>query len=597
MNTTERYLELRAESERRQKEAVRLYIPSPQQEPIHQSISPEVLSFGGKRSGKTISIAMEFASRVTGMPLHDLSGKEIPPHWPTPSPEFPRLYWCIGWNLEHIGQTLHRILFQPGMGGQMYCIQDERTNEWRMWNRANKTDAKRAKERHLTEPLIPSRMIVEDSWAWNEKRSNQFSSVELTNGAKIFAYPSSSLQAKQGDAVSGIWIDEDIQFPSHLREWQDRLTDEEGWFLWSVWPHMKNEALLGLMERAERDEFEKEPQIQMFRLIMTENPFLTDKGKQQSLGRMETEEEVARRNRGDVLMDTLSMYAFETATHCIRRPDPNRRYEIIAPAKRALVDMWLAGGFPREWTRYLSIDPSHTRTACLSWVIPPPEYGGYSFGNLAICEWEVVARRWSATMLATEIFNRAGNKNYEAYIMDKRAGRQTHTGRESGANVFQVYADAFKAKGLYSRLTGNGFIPGVDIPSVRFRCVRDLLGEQPGTGMPSILLVEEACPETKREFAKYRKKTEMRGEGMDSVLDEPANPRIFDCMASLEYFSAFILPAFMSGTAWVDPENYASRGSGAFRAAQKILNRRSNQEEGKNGSTVVYMQAGEYTSD
>jgi hypothetical protein len=111
--------------------------------------------------------------------------------------------------------------------------------------------------------------------------------------------------------------------------------------------------------------------------------------------------------------------------------------------------------------------------------------------------------------------------------------------------------------------------------------------------LPSILFVEEACSETRREFAKYRKKTEARGEGMDTVLDEPANPRIYDCMASLEYFSAYIYPAFMGGTAWVDPTLYASRGSPAYRTAQKILERRRGKDEG--GEGVVYMQAGEYT--
>jgi hypothetical protein len=593
MSTTERYLELKAEAERRQREAVRLYRPSPQQEPIHLSKAPEVLVNGGKRAGKTVAVSTEFAHRVTGMPLYDSKGNEIPNKWPIPTKEFPRLFWIIGWNLDHIGQTIHRILFQPGMGGQMRCIPDEHTGEWRIWNRSNPIDAKRVSESHLTEPLIPSRFIIEESWAWNEKRSNQFSSVELINGAKICAYPSSGIQAKQGDAVSGLWIDEDIQFPGHLREWQDRLTDEEGWFLWSVWPHMKNEALLGLMERAERDEYEKEPQIKKFQLIMTSNTFLTDKGKEQSLGRMETDEEIARRNRGEVLMDALSMYAFDNNIHCIRRPDPNRRFEAINPSKQILIDMWLAGGFPREWTRYLSIDPSHTRTACHSWVVPPIEFGGVFFGNMAICEWELVGRRWSAAMLAQEIFNRAGSRNYEAYIMDKRAGRQTHAGRDAGDNVFHVYSQAFQNKGLVSRITGSSFVPGVDVPTVRYRCVRDMLGEQPGVGLPSVLFVEEACGETRREFAKYRKKTEVRGEGMDTVLDEPANPRLYDCMASLEYFAAFIHPAFMGGTAWVDPTLYASRGSGAYRAAQKILERRRGRDEGSEG--VVYMQAGEYT--
>lgn len=592
MTAVERYKELIEERNRRAREGVRLYIPSPQQEPIHQSAAPEILVPGGKRSGKTVAIAMEFASRITGIPLRDKNGVEIPPRWPAPIPDYPRLYWAIGWDLKHIGQTIHRILFQPGMGGQMRCIQDEDTGEWRIWNRAVKNDAKRVLESWLTEPLIPERMVVPGSWSWEDKRANQFQSVELTNGAKLFAYPSSGVHAKMGDAVSGIWIDEDIMYPEHLREWQDRLTDEEGWFLWSVWPHDRNEALLSLMDRADREQFDENPQIQTFRLVMTDNPFLTDKGKQQSLGRMENEEEIARRNRGEMNMGAHAMYPFDIATHCIRRPDPGRRYEVIHETKKYLVDLAYNGGLPRNWTRYLSIDPSHTRTACLCWVVPPPSIGDHFFGNLAICEWEMIGRRWSAKMLAENLAHKCGGLNFEAFIMDKRAGRQTSIGRAAGDTTFHVYAEQFQAAGLSSRISGHAFVPGCDVPSTRYGRVREMLGEQPGTGIPSMMIVEEACTETKGEFIKYRKKTERRGEGIDNVLDEPKNPRLFDAMASVEYFAAYITDAFKSGIAYVDPDVYAARVSPALLGYRKM---RARMDAKEGGDGVVYLQAGSYT--
>jgi hypothetical protein len=87
--------------------------------------------------------------------------------------------------------------------------------------------------------------------------------------------------------------------------------------------------------------------------------------------------------------------------------------------------------------------------------------------------------------------------------------------------------------------------------------------------------VEETCSETRKEFSKYRKKTEMRGEGVDSVLDEPANPRLFDAMASVEYFAAFIEQQFIMGQAYVDPSQYASRGSEAYLKAQKIMEKQN----------------------
>jgi hypothetical protein len=536
-------------------------------------------------SGKSVSVASEFTSRITGIPIIGIDGKPIPNNWPVPSPDYPRIFWLIGWDTAHLGQTLHKLLFQPGMGGQFRCIRDEQTGEWRTWNRADPVDMKRLKESKLTEPLIPERLIVKDSWEWEIARGNVFKSVRLKNGAVLYAYPSSSRNPKQGDAVSGIWIDEDIQYPGHMREWQDRLTDEEGWLLWSVWPHMKNEALMELLERAELDEFSDHPQITAFQLIMTDNPYLTDTGKDQALGRMGSADEIARRNRGELLTDHLSMYQFDSDTHLIRRPIDARRKVDIPPAMELLRDIWLrTGTFPREWTRYLSIDPSHTRTACLSWVVPPIEWQGVTLGDVCICEWELIVRKWSALMLAQEVANRMGDRPYECFIMDMKVGRQTHAGRDTTA--CEVYSNAFRGKGLFSRLSSYSFIPGCDKPPTRFRAVRDLLTIQPTIGIPSLVFVEETCLETKREFAKYRKRTETRGENIDMMLDEPANPRLFDAMAAVEYLAVYIQQSFMMGTGYVDPSNYGPKGNAVYRHAQKLMKKR---DEAEGNLGVVYL--------
>jgi hypothetical protein len=165
--------------------------------------------------------------------------------------------------------------------------------------------------------------------------------------------------------------------------------------------------------------------------------------------------------------------------------------------------------------------------------------------------------------------------------MDQMAGRQTHAGREE--TTFAVYSEAFTEAGLSSRLSMSSFIPGCNVRAQRFRAVRDLLEPQFETGIPSLMLVEETCPETRKEFNAYRKKTEARGEGVDSVLDEPANPRLFDCMAAVEYFAAYIHPMFMMGQAYVDPNLYVNRGSAAYQYAKKIMNKQQQQ----NGADVV----------
>ena len=564
-----------------------MYRPSPNQEKVHRSTTSELLVRGGKRAGKSVSVSALFASRVLGEPIQLGDGTVIEPAFPAANPEYPRIYWIIGWDTNHIGQTLYRLLFEPGQGGSYRVIRDEFTGEWRTWNRANPSDAKRVKESQLTEPLIPPRHWDggEDAFAWEDKKSKQFKSVKLKNGATIFAYPSSARNPKQGDAVSGIWIDEDIQFPTHLKEWQDRLTDEEGWLVWSAFPHLKNEALMDMANRAEQLADDPERSIDSVQLVMTENPFLTDKGKKESIGRMGSEEEVARRDRGELLLDRLNMYSFDQHVHGIEREKDKfkRKYHESHKFVRNLYYRSLC--FPPSWTRYLSIDPSHTRTGVLSYAVPPPEFEGVRFGNMAFVEWEIVARRKSSDELAELCGNKMGPMKYEAFIMDQNAGRQTHAGRDE--STMDHYAEAFDRKKLRSRQTHSTFIPGCNIPTQRYRSVRTLLQLNPETGLPRLMVVMDQCPETVKEFARYRKKMESRGEGQDVVLDEPANPRLFDMMASLEYGAHHIEMLAEVDQAYVNPSVYA--GSSPIMQRVKALKKK---HEEQSGSAHIVLGAG-----
>ena len=297
-----------------------IYRPSPQQLPIHHSHAKEILH-AEKRSGKSYGDAIEFASRILGIPIVAQMALKFSEVASRPTSTF-----VLGHRLGH-SILIFKFLFEKGMGGQFRTIQDEATGKWRTYDRTNPKDHARYRESKLTEPSILERFIDMQSWSWEEKKANQFKSVRLKNGAWIHCYPSSARNPKQGEAVSGIWVDEDIQYGLHLKEWQDRLTDEEGWFLWSVWPHIKNDALMNLLDRAEASLEEQDPQIQAFQLIMTDNPYLTDKAKRESLNMMETEEEIGRRNRGELQLDLISMYDFQPQTHLIKRLDEKQTNE------------------------------------------------------------------------------------------------------------------------------------------------------------------------------------------------------------------------------------------------------------------------------
>lgn len=558
---------LEREASKREKETLKLYRPTPQQVAFHASKAHELVLRGGKRSGKSTAAAIEFASRILGYQIIDEEGNYIPLRFRPSSKKDPGLYWIIGWDVKHIGQTIHRLLFQPGL---FRIIKDKTTGKWRTYNPANSEDAKRFADSEPAPPLIPERLIDPDGWSWENKGANVFESLTLKDGTKICAYPSSGRSPKQGDAVNGIWIDEDIQNGTHLKEWQDRLTDRDGWLIWSVWPHSKNDALIELLDKAEeaKDLPEDDRNIEAVQLVMTSNPYFTEKSKERSLGRMGSDEEIARRDRGELLWESLMMYEFLPLLHVVK-PMDEALAKYPPKSKRQVVERHLAmhGRMPNDWTRYLTIDPSHTRTAVLLAAVAPLEEFDIPLGNLIVVERELVLRRHSADMLADEVLKLIRGLNLEAMIMDQNAGRQTSIGRDD--STAEHYAKAFAKKSIKARLTESGFIPGCNVPAKRFRSVRTLLATQ-AHGQPTMYFVEANTFETRSEFNRYRKK-QQNVAGEEQIFDEPANPRKFDCMAAVEYLSEFIEQAFDMGTAYVSPESYQSQGSPAFHAAQKIL--------------------------
>lgn len=565
----------------RRREAMQVYRPMHEkQQYIHECTASEILVYGGKRSGKTLGTTAEFTRRVTGFNIIGLNGKPIAHHWPVPNKFDTRLYWMIGWSVDHLAQSMYGYLFLPQGGGTgMRVIRDLDTGMWRAWNERNPSDEARFMESEPAGPMIPEWMI--EKIDWQSPTQNYFREVILRNGAKIRNYPSSARNPKMGDKVSGIWIDEDIQVASHLEEWQDRLTDAHGgggWFLWSVWPKMGNAALVDLMDRVEECAGEEDPQIECVNLVMTDNQFITDEAKQKSLGRMGSEEARKRRNEGSMQMDHLLMYDFVAQVHAITKIEDKSADEVISTigpnrfsALRAIYTL-NGGSWPRNWTRYVSIDPSHTRTAALFAVVPPQEVVidekrniRATLGNCVIVENEIVRQRCNAFDLAKAIKEALVGRMAYAFIMDRRMGVQTQAGAD--INVYQRYSDAFQQAGLTSILTKHTFIPGCDNPPRRYGDVRKLLS---GDGWPFLFFDAGGSPATRKEFTTYKKKTQVIY-GVETIMDEPANPRKHDCMAALEYLCAYLMDAFQANTAYQAPAVLTDGESDIYRFAKEIL--------------------------
>lgn len=554
------------ELELREQHPLRIYRPTDQQLPVHESGSSEVLTIGGRRSGKTLAVVMEFASRILGIPITRQDGTEIPLRFRAPSRKNPGLYWVIGLNVDHIGQTIYHRLFSEGLGAgaNFRIIQDLATGKWRSYN--PNTDRERYRESRLSPPIFGEHMIEPNSWHMESAAGNVFKSVRLICGAHLYAYPSTGDSPKKGDAVDGIWIDEDIERGAFLGEWQDRLITNRGWFLWSVWPQVANQALIKTLERAKREAENPKHPIQMFRLIGSDNPFSDREGIAEGLARMENDDDVAHRDRGDIdaFLSGRRMYDFGSVLH-VPKPqehkEPANAIQVIANLLHENPQL------PLEWTRYLVIDPSHTCTACLFGVVPPPEWKGVEMGQRIIIEREFVVKMHTPAMFAEGLRPHVEGLRFEAFVMDQMAGRQTTIGADT--TVFQAYEDQFKRNGIQSRVSRYGFLRGSNDKATRRRAVRDLLEPTEG-GWPR-LLITNRCGLTIRQMYEFRKKVIKDQDGYDIPTDDGVNEKIYDCVMAIEYLGQYINDRFRDGTAYVAPAEYRSNGSQAYFSAQALI--------------------------
>lgn len=568
------------ESINREREAMRVYRPGNEKQlRVNASPASTLIVSGLNRSGKTVCSIIEFASRITGERLCGLDNSEIPARFPVPDGKRKYVYWLIGYNLDHIGQTFYRVLFEPGL---FDVICDDK-GKWVAFNENDPWHRQNADRKVPCEPVIPSRLINHDTWTWNAqgggKAKNCFSSVELLNGAVIYAFPSTTPQPKQGDPVDGILVDEDVAYGNHVPEYIARLADRGGWFMWPAWPHDDNYVLTNMIRGCEVKMDEGDSRFEAVRLTMVDNPFFSDAKKQLQVDRfsMLGDEAMDSRVHGILGHDRRKMYDFNPMEHGISSPmilRPVPELDDLTP-RGALQRVYRdSGRFPAEWTRYLGIDPSTQRSAVLFGVVPPPEVKGVAVPPSLIIEGEVVLKRCTPTHLAMAVKEQMANRNYEAFVIDRNFGRQKHFAA-NGVAAWDVLAKEFKKHGVASRMTQNYFVPGNNQVLQRQETVRNLLGGELLEG-PRLYVLLDATPETQREFERYLKK-ETTYKGVQVVEDTPENPRKFDCMAALEYMADFVYTLMQASQHYVSPQAYQG-DSGMTTLARTVMGLQADKE-------------------
>ena len=486
--------DLQAELVERRLEALRLYEPMPTQEEFHQCMSSERVVLGGNRGGKTLAVSVEAARAATGQ---DPYGKY---------PKEDGNLVVVGRNWPHIGMVIYKSLFRPGA---FRIIRDEQTKQWRSF-RPGVDDHRRA-EAKPAPPLIPPRLIKEFSWVL--KNAHYLQRAELLNGWTIYCF-SSEGEPPQGFQADMCWIDEDVGNEAWIGEMQARLADRKGRFIWSAMPHSKNDALLGLCERADKaaEDGLANPIIKKFSLRFLDNPHIDDEEKKKNIERWSAlgQDELRMRAEGEFTVESTLMYpTFNPSVHIMRKDQlPERRV-------------------PDDWTRYVAIDPGHAVMASLFGAVPPDE-------RFLLIYDELYIRNCNALIWGEQFAEKVRDSVLHAAVMDMHGGLLRDLG--SGRLPHELYSEELKKRKIRFTLTGHQFIPGSDDIPARTALVRQMLHIR-GDGSTKLKVLEGTCPNLLRELKRYRKKTTSVN-GVVYVTDAPQTRGEIHACQALEYLCA-----------------------------------------------------------
>jgi hypothetical protein len=487
--------EVQAELKSRQIEALRLYRPMPHQDAMHACKCSERVVLGGNRSGKSLSTFVEDARAATGQ---DPYGKY---------PKENGNLIVIGRNWPHIGLVCYPLLFKAGA---FKIIRDAESGAWRAYDPVK--DEPRAGEAKPAPPLIPPRFVAEVSWVL--KNAGYCQRVVLTNGWTIHFF-SSEGEPPQGFQADLVHIDEDISNPSWVGEMQARLADRKGRLVWSAMPWSKNDALLGLCERADKEEElgNPDPIIKKFVFRFLDNEHIAASEKKKNIERWSAlgVDELRMRAEGEFTQDSILMYpSFNVAVHMFPR------------------DLLPGGIVPPDWTRFVGIDPGHTVMACVFGAVPPDE-------RMLLIYDELYIRNCNALIWGEEFAKRADGQHFYALIMDMHGGTLRDLG--SGRLPCDLYAEQLQERNIKAQLTGYRFIPGSDDIPARTALVRQMLHIR-GDGTTRLKFLEGGCPELIREIKRYKKKVVQSNAG-PFVTDMPNTRGEVHAVQSLEYLCAY----------------------------------------------------------
>lgn len=512
--------------------ALDLFRPTDYQEDIVTCDASEILVQGAPRSGKSVIVAAMIAAYLLNRPITFADGTTHnirEPAWANR----PVITWLIGLQLNHIGQTLHRLLCRAGA---FDMVRDKQTGMWRAWQPGRiPGDADiPVDERKPAPPFIPPSAVVAETW--ENKAEYKFTSLQVTDGSMVYGFASSG-DVKRGDPVNRIWIDEEIKFSQYYAEWQSRISDRKGKIIWTSWPDAETPALLRLYRRCcdQRDEVErgvrKKPDVVNFIFRASKSPFTDADEKRKRIEGWNESEQLAR-DSGEFVTHTIMAYPeFSRRYHVVDYGEGSPLNDKVTAAMKSL--NW---NVPSDWCVDLVLDPGTSRPALLWCAIPPRSFWDNDEPYYIIFR-EMAIPRIDAREMAKRTKAADPHRHYMRFIGDSKAGLQTPPG--FSWTIFDQYSKEFRAAGLRCQLTGDMFIRGETTWITRSLKLRKwMLGRN--CGRPQLRIVPHACPALIKQLEEVVKKV-----SKEDVQDKLAEGQVHDCLDCIEYWAGFD-PTFLT---------------------------------------------------
>ena len=476
----------------RGRETLNIWKPNPIQEAFHRSYANIRLLLGGNRSGKSLSAIFEACRAVLG---RDPYGKY---------PKKNGILVVVGKDETSLADVIWERLYKPGAFQIIRDLEEEERTDsivdiWRAVLPNSPADVARKAEWRPAEPFLPHRLVGQENIVWGKAGRQVPAVVRIPSTGWEIRFFTGGSKPRAGFVADLVWIDEELEKDLWSREMRSRIVDRGGRFMWSATPENCSQSLYNLYER----HLQGDKHVDVFSLDTSQNKYIDqDNWKLNSID-MTTEERNVKEKGMFKLGGQKIFTKFNWSVHSC---EPF----II----------------PRDWSRFISIDPGQVcATAILAAV--PPDTDEKHGGRVYIYD-EIIVLDASAVKLAEAIKARTSGDDFDAWVIDWHFARQKQTG--TGLTIAQHYETAFKEAGLTTTQSGVNFDHAADGHEARNEAMKLWL-----TGDRPVLQIFSHCKVLRSQMEKYHFK---RDGQTGLVTNKPVklNDHAVDCATGLASF-------------------------------------------------------------